>query len=88
MVHLSVKTVLVDSGYSALLNDQILNTGDIKMLKMLIANKLTWDRVLNKIPRAWMGSESIAHESEGRMDYWLREAMKAREIIIVLVKCN
>ena len=29
MVHFSVKTVLVDSGYSALLNDQILNTGDI-----------------------------------------------------------
>ena len=41
MVHFSVKTVLVDSGNSALLNDQILNTGDIKMLKMLIANKLT-----------------------------------------------
>ena len=40
MVHF-FKTVLVDSGYSALLNDQILNTGDIKMLKMLIANKLT-----------------------------------------------
>ena len=24
------------------------------------------------IPRARMGSESIAHEAEGRMGYWLR----------------
>ena len=24
------------------------------------------------IPRAQMGSESIAHEAEGRMGYWLR----------------
>ena len=27
---------------------------------------------LTIIPRARMGSESIAHEAEGRMDYWLR----------------
>ena len=37
-----------------------------------------------------MGSESIAHEAEGRMGYWLTEAMTARGIIIiiVLVKSN
>ena len=27
---------------------------------------------LTIIPRAWMGSESIAHEAEGRMGFWLR----------------
>ena len=27
---------------------------------------------LTIIPQAWMGSESIAHEAEGRMGYWLR----------------
>ena len=27
---------------------------------------------LTIIPRAWMGSESIAQEAEGRMGYWLR----------------
>ena len=27
---------------------------------------------LKIIPRARMGSESAAHEAEGRMDYWLR----------------
>ena len=27
---------------------------------------------LTIIPRAQMGYESIAHEAEGRMDYWLR----------------
>ena len=32
-----------------------------------------------------MGSESIAHEAEGRID---SEAMRARGIIIVLVKSN
>ena len=29
-------------------------------------------RLLTIIPRARMGSESIAHEAEGRMGYWLR----------------
>ena len=28
---------------------------------------------LTIIPRAWMGSESIAHEAEGRMGYWFRD---------------
>ena len=28
---------------------------------------------LTIIPRARMGSESIAHEAEGRMGYWLRD---------------
>ena len=27
---------------------------------------------LTIIPRARMGSESLAHEAEGRMSYWLR----------------
>ena len=32
-----------------------------------------WDGFyLTIIPRARMGSESIAHETEGRMGYWLR----------------
>ena len=30
------------------------------------------DKYLRIIPRAQMGSESIAHEDEGRMGYWLR----------------
>ena len=29
-------------------------------------------RYLTIIPRARMGSESVAHEAEGRMGYWLR----------------
>ena len=43
--------------------------------------------LLTITPRARMGSESIAHDAEGRMGYWLREAMRARGII-VLVKSN
>ena len=35
-----------------------------------------------------MGSESIAHEAEGRMDYWLRGHEGERNNIIVLVKSN
>ena len=31
-----------------------------------------FDSYLTIIPRARMGSESIAHEAEGRMGYWLR----------------
>ena len=31
-----------------------------------------WQSLLTIIPRARMGSESIAHEAEGRMDYSLR----------------
>ena len=27
---------------------------------------------LTIIPQAWMGSESLTHEAEGRMSYWLR----------------
>ena len=30
------------------------------------------DKYLTIIPQARMGSESIAHEAEGRMGYWLR----------------
>ena len=41
---------------------------------------------LTIIPRARMGSESIAHEAEGRMGC-LSEAMRARGII-VSVKSN
>ena len=33
-----------------------------------------------------MGSESIAHEDEGRMGYWLRGYEGERNNIIVLVK--
>ena len=40
------------------------------------------------IPQARMGSESIAHEAEGRMDYWLRGHEGERNNIIVLVKSN
>ena len=28
--------------------------------------------LLTIIPLAWMGSESIVHEAEGRIGYWLR----------------
>ena len=42
---------------------------------------------LTIIPWARMGSESIAHEAEGRMGYWLGGHVSAREII-VLVKSN
>ena len=43
---------------------------------------------LTIISRARMGSESIAHEAEGRMGYIDAEAIRARGIIIVLVKSN
>ena len=33
---------------------------------------ISWPSLLTIIPRARMGSESIAHEAEGRMGYWLR----------------
>ena len=35
-----------------------------------------------------MGSESIAHEAKGQMDYWLRGHEDERNNIIVLVKSN
>ena len=41
--------------------------------------EVTWDddavdvvTSLTIIPRAWIGSDSIAHEAEDRMGYWLR----------------
>ena len=30
------------------------------------------ETIFSIIPRARMGSESIAHEAKGRMGYWLR----------------
>ena len=30
------------------------------------------DMIFSNIPLARMGSESIAHKAEGRMDYWLK----------------
>ena len=41
-----------------------------KKLKQKTVNDLA--EYLKIIPRARMGSESIAHEAEGRMGYWLR----------------
>ena len=36
-------------------------------------DKIEGDKIINIIiPPARMGSESIAHEAEGRMGYWLR----------------
>ena len=35
-----------------------------------------------------MGSQSIAHEAEGQMGYWLRAHAGERNNIIVLVKSN
>ena len=53
----------------------------------LTNHKKTFKTVyLTIITQAWMGSESIAHEAEGRMDYWLRG--HGGERIIVLVKPN
>ena len=34
------------------------------------------------IPLALMASESIAHEAEGRMDYWLRAHSGSRNNIV------
>ena len=45
----------------------------------------------NIIPRARMGFESIAHEAEGQMGYWLRghEGERNNTIIaIMIVKSN
>ena len=42
---------------------------DVGLLSTLHYDELT---SLTIIPRAQMGSESIAHETEGRMGYWLR----------------
>ena len=42
---------------------------DVDLLSALHYDELT---SLTIIPRAQMGSESIAHEAEGRMGYWLR----------------
>ena len=33
--------------------------------------KVSIGRLLTTIPRVRMGSESIAHEAEGRMGYWM-----------------
>ena len=38
--------------------------------RMTVRFRTAW--YLTIIPRARMGSESIAHETEGRMGYWLR----------------
>ena len=37
-----------------------------------VFNKFNYFYFLTIIPRALVGSESIAHEAEGRMGYWLR----------------
>ena len=42
---------------------------------------------LTIIPQAWMGSESIAREAEGRMGYWL-VGHEGNRNNIVLVKSN
>ena len=41
---------------------------------------IAWNRLFNNIiiPRSRMGSESIAHEAEGRMCYWLRAHLGSR----------
>ena len=43
---------------------------------------------LTIIPQAQMGSETIAHEAQSRMGYWLRVLRMRGIIIIVLVKSN
>ena len=43
---------------------------------------------LTIIPQARMGFESIAHEAEVGMGYWLRDHEGERNNIIVLVKSN
>ena len=58
-----------------------------KVTKMgsVIGQKIDY---LTIIPRPRMGCESIAHEAEGQMGYIDPEAIRARGIIIVLVKSN
>ena len=43
---------------------------------------------LTIIPWAQMGSESIAHEAEGRMAYWLGGHEGKRNIIVFIVTSN
>ena len=45
-------------------------------------------KYLTIISQAGMGSESIAHEAEDRMGYWLRGHEGERNNNIVLVKSN
>ena len=55
-----------------------------------ICPRLVWsyNKLLTIIPRARTGSESIVHEAEGRMGYWIRGHGCERNKIIVLVKSN
>ena len=46
--------------------DNYFSSGQSQILKYIDMKQLTI------IPRARMGSESIAHEAEGQMGYWLR----------------
>ena len=46
------------------------------------------EQYLTIIPRAQMGSESIAHEVAGQMGNWLRGHEGERNNNIVLVKSN
>ena len=43
---------------------------------------ITWikPRYLTIIPRARMGSESIAHEADSRMGFWLREFRELKNL--------
>ena len=58
----------------------------IKSTIIIIISRI-YKKYLTIIPRAWMGSESIAHEAEGWMGYWPRGHEGARGII-VLVKSS
>ena len=51
---------------------QVIKASDQKLTLDLSRTPITYDEYLTIIPRARMGSESIAQEAEGRMDYWLR----------------
>ena len=44
----------------------------LELFKIDVFNKFNYFYFLTIIPRALVGSESIAHEAEGRMGYWLR----------------
>ena len=44
----------------------------VSALNAMHVDKLRAGEYLTIIPEARMGSESIAHEAEGRMGYWLR----------------
>ena len=73
MTLLSTVSLVLIYGTIAQLSNSSLNVRPLRRKavpsEILVTKKYIY---LTIIPRAQMGSESITHEAEGRMDYWLR----------------